>query len=43
MKKKDCFGNTYFRIYDPIGDRNIYLNSEAEVRWWLDKRYYISN
>ncbi|MDJ0634856.1 MAG: hypothetical protein QNJ34_16830 [Xenococcaceae cyanobacterium MO_188.B29] len=42
-KKKDRSGNTYFRIYDPIGDRHIYLDSEAEVRWWLDKRYYLSD
>lgn len=40
-EKKDRFGKTYYRIYDPISDRNIYLNSEAEVRWWLDKHYYL--
>ena len=26
-----------------IGDRHIYLNYEAEVRWWLEKRYYLSD
>lgn len=40
-ERKDRYGNTYFRIYDPINDRFIYLNSEEEVRYWLDKRYYL--
>ena len=39
--KKDGYGNTYFRVYDPQSDRYIYFNSEDEVRWWLDKRYYL--
>lgn len=40
-QKKDGRGNFYYRVYDPIGDRYFCLNSEAEVRWWLDKRYYL--
>lgn len=40
-EQKDRQGNIYFRVYDPIRDRHIYFNSEAEVRYWLDKRYYL--
>ncbi|MBE9043392.1 hypothetical protein IQ255_03035 [Pleurocapsales cyanobacterium LEGE 10410] len=40
-ERKDRDGNPYFRIFDPKSDRYIYLNSEDEVRWWLDERYYL--
>ncbi len=40
-ERKDRYGNIYYRIYDPKSDRYIYFNSEEEVRWWLDKRYYL--
>lgn len=39
--RKHPSGNIYFRIYDPLRERNIYLNSEEEVRCWLDQRYYL--
>ena len=40
-EKKDRYGNTYYRVYDPQRDRYLEFNSEEEVRWWLDKRYYL--
>ena len=40
-EKKDRYGDTYYRVYDPQRDRYHDFNSEAEVRWWLDKRYYL--
>ena len=40
-ERKDRYGNIYYRIYDPKSDRHFYFNSEDEVRWWLDKRYYL--
>ncbi len=40
-EKKDRYGNTYYRVYDPKRDRHLDLNSEDEVRWWLDQRYYL--
>ena len=40
-EKKDRYGNTYYRVYDPQRDRYLDFNSEDEVRWWLDKRYYL--
>lgn len=40
-EKKDRYNNTYYRVYDPQRDRYLNFNSEDEVRWWLDKRYYL--
>ena len=40
-ERKDSDGNIYYRVYDPKGDRYIYFNSENEVKWWLDRRYYL--
>lgn len=40
-EKKDRHGNTYYRVYDPQRDRYHDFFSEAKVRWWLDKRYYL--
>lgn len=40
-EKKDRYDNTYYRVYDFQSDRYLDFNSEDEVRWWLDKRYYL--
>ncbi|HEY9625057.1 MAG TPA: hypothetical protein V6C78_32320 [Crinalium sp.] len=32
-------GMTYWRIYDPVTQRNITLSSEQEVRTWIENRY----
>ena len=40
-EKKDRYGNTYYQVYDPQCDRYYDFSSEAEVRWWLNKRYYL--
>ncbi len=37
---KDSFGNTIWCVYDPITGQSARLNSEAEVRVWLEERYY---
>lgn len=39
-QKKDHSGNLYWRVYDPKTDRSAMLSSEAEVRSWLEERYY---
>ncbi|MBD1997602.1 hypothetical protein H6G00_13360 [Leptolyngbya sp. FACHB-541] len=33
-------GIGYWVIYDPLLARRVFFNSEAEVREWLDRRYY---
>lgn len=33
-------GTTHWRVYDPRSDRRHTFSSEAEVRGWLDRRYY---
>ena len=38
-QKRNRFGETFFQVYDPATDRYIYLNSEKEVRVWLDDRF----
>jgi hypothetical protein len=35
-QKCDRAGNKYWRVYDPISGSYCYLNSEQEVRVWLD-------
>jgi hypothetical protein len=40
VQKCDRSGNTYWRVYDPISGSHCSLNSEQEVRSWLDTRYY---
>ncbi|MBD1908217.1 hypothetical protein NDI37_11775 [Funiculus sociatus GB2-A5] len=36
----DGHGHTYWRAYDPVSGRSSYLGSEAEVRSWIEQRYY---
>ncbi|HHP7245338.1 MAG TPA: hypothetical protein ACFE0H_11690 [Elainellaceae cyanobacterium] len=40
-KVLDSNGNPYWRIHDPASDRMATLASEAEVRIWLEQRYYV--
>jgi hypothetical protein len=40
MQKSDRFGNKYWQVYDPISGSYCSLNSEQEVRLWLDNCYY---
>lgn len=37
---RDRSGNLYFRIYDPLTQQTYSFDSDAEVRVWLDRRYY---
>ncbi len=36
----DRYGNTYWHAYDPVSGRSVSLDSEAEMRAWLEQRYY---
>ena len=36
----DRFGNTWWNAYDPATDRSTSHASEAEIRVWIEKRYY---
>lgn len=36
----DGNGNTVWCVYDPVSDRSASLESEDEIRAWLEKRYY---
>lgn len=36
----DRFGNTWWNAYDPATGRSTSLASEAEMRVWIEERYY---
>jgi hypothetical protein len=36
---RDRFGESYWKIYDPISRTLIHLKTEQEVRSWLESRY----
>lgn len=36
----DRFGNTWLNACDPVTGRSISLASEAEMRVWIEERYY---
>lgn len=36
----DRYGHTVWRVYDPVSDRAATLESEDEIRAWLERRYY---
>ena len=38
--KKNRQNNCYFQVYDPVSRRSANFTSEAEVRAWLEERYY---
>ena len=37
---QDSHGNTVYRVYDPHTQQQVEHLSEAEVRIWLEQRYY---
>ncbi|PIG92465.1 hypothetical protein [Gloeocapsopsis sp. IPPAS B-1203] len=39
-QKKDRYGRSYWQAYDPVSDSKISLASEAEMRVWIEQRYY---
>ncbi len=39
-QRRDRFGQIYWQVYDPIRDRTLTFDSEEEVRYWLDQRFY---
>jgi hypothetical protein len=36
----DCHGNTSWHAYDPVSGARASLGSEAEMRTWIEQRYY---
>lgn len=36
----DHFGNQRWHAYDPVTGRHTTVNSEAELRAWIERRYY---
>jgi hypothetical protein len=39
-QKKDRYGRSYWQAYDPVSESTISLASEAEMRAWIEQRYY---
>lgn len=39
-QKRDRSGEIFWRVYDPTTGESARFNSELEVRFWLDQRYY---
>ena len=39
-KRCDRQGQTFYAVYDPVTHHRTICNSEAEVRAWLEQRYY---
>jgi hypothetical protein len=37
---RDRYGVRHWQVYDPVTQRSQQLHSEAEVRQWLERRYY---
>lgn len=37
---RDRSGEIFWRVYDPITGESARFNSELEVRFWLERRYY---
>lgn len=42
-RKKDRNGNAYWQAFDPKTRRSTSLSSEAEMRIWIEQRYYNSD
>lgn len=36
----DRHGNKSWHAYDPVSDRSTIQSSEAELRTWIEQRYY---
>ena len=39
-RKCDRHGNQYYQVYDPLNQTSAIFGSEAEIRAWLEQRYY---
>jgi hypothetical protein len=39
-QKRDRFGHSYWKIYDPKTRQFTYLASETEVRMWIEQKLY---
>lgn len=39
-QRRDRFGQMYWQVYDPATNCSATLNSEQEVRQWLEQRFY---
>jgi hypothetical protein len=42
-QKKDRNGNAYWQAFDPKTRKSTSLSSEAEMRIWIEQRYYHSD
>jgi hypothetical protein len=40
FERCDRHGNVYYQVYDPFNRTSANFGSEAEIRAWLDQRYY---
>ncbi len=38
-ERHDRFGQSHYEVYDPTSQKCSSLNSEEEVRAWLDRRH----
>jgi hypothetical protein len=36
----DRYGNLYYQVYDPLNRTSASFGCEAEIRAWLEQRYY---
>ncbi|MBW4517726.1 MAG: hypothetical protein KME11_21185 [Timaviella obliquedivisa GSE-PSE-MK23-08B] len=39
-RSRDKSGSSFWTVYDQVTGRRVFFDSEAEVRGWLDRRYY---
>ncbi len=40
LQKRDRQGQSYFQVYDPVSQSHHRFATEADLRTWLDQRYY---
>jgi hypothetical protein len=40
FERCDHHGNLYYQVYDPLNRTSASFGSEAEIRAWLEQRYY---
>lgn len=40
VRKINCDGCEYFKVYDPVSNYHYYFSTEKEVMIWLERRYY---
>lgn len=39
-QRRDCKGRVHYQLYDPRSNTFAAFGSEAEIRAWLEQRYY---